>query len=232
MKWVSGFVLVGLVVAVAWFVLLREGETSTPVNGNSDPDLSPPAAEHSSSSPSSPPIARTLQRPELPEPPAKKEEFGSPTFRPPGIPPPPTEEVPPLPFQDWPQLAMEPSLEEIAASWEEDPGSWSPIVMPLPDGEEVTVEIEEVELIGESGGSFGGRVVGEPNSSVRLSFRGGAESGLIQRPAIDQVIRIIPDGSGIVRMKAGSLSEEEAGGGLIPAPPPMASPLPPPSNLE
>ena len=232
MKWVSGFLLVGIGVAVVWFLTWEGNGTSTPLNDNSGPDMSPSVVEDSSSGSSSQPEVRTLQRPELPESPPQKENYGTTTVGPPGIPLPPVKEVPPLPFQDWPRMAMEPSLEEIAASWEEDPERWSPIVMPLPDGEEITVEIEEVDLIGESGGSFDGRVVGEPGSSVRLSFRGGAESGMIRRPEKDQVVRIIPDGDGVVRMKAGSLSEEEAGGGLIPAPPPVASPPLPSSNLE
>lgn len=139
------------------------------------------------------------------------------------------------PFADWPRLAMEPSLAEIASDWEANPAQWSPVVMPLPDGEEVTVTVEQVELLGPSGGSFVGRVENEPESSVKLSFRGGAEAGVIRRPALDQLVRIVPDGDGAVRMQVSSLAAEEttrSPGTLFPAPemPPSPRRLPPPMD--
>ena len=234
----SGWVIAGaMLVVILGGTLWWEGSREEP-----EPTDSPPAGKVSSRQAEAEPhrenLARSEPEPSNTSPPTRIADSpppptGEPTNR---REPPPDPETEP-PFEDWSRMVVEPSLQEIAYRWEADPQQWAPLILPMPDGSEVTMEVDEVELMGDDGGSFVGRVQDEPFSSVELSFRGRAESGTIRRPATNELVRMVPDGEGAVRMQVSSLSGEgQAGAGAgdfpIPQGKPSAAPPPLPPPME
>ena len=133
-------------------------------------------------------------------------------------------------------MSMDLPLREIGKSWLEE-GGQDNFSMPLPDGRDLSIEVERFVAIGQGGGEFIGKVAGYPNSTVKLSYRGLGEAGRISIPSENRVYTYLPGGQGAVIVQEREMGEE---GALVPPmlPPGSIPPMPnfipesPPPNIE
>lgn len=93
-------------------------------------------------------------------------------------------------------MQMEPPLQAIGAAWLNDQGG--NFTMPLPNGDELEIQVERFVAIGETGGEFVGTVKGYPESSVKLSYRGNGEAGTIRLPSENRMYVMLPGEDGSV----------------------------------
>ena len=89
-----------------------------------------------------------------------------------------------------------PSLKEIARDFQA--GRPARISVPLFDGKEALVVVDNFTPYGEKAGAFSGKIEGDPGSFVNISFYEDAESGSIQFPAQNLVYTIQPEPDGSV----------------------------------
>lgn len=91
---------------------------------------------------------------------------------------------------------LRPSLKEIARDFQA--GRPARISVPLFDGKEALVVVDNFTPYGEEAGAFSGKIEGDPGSFVSVSFFEDAESGSIQFPAQNLVYTIQPEPDGSV----------------------------------
>ena len=91
---------------------------------------------------------------------------------------------------------LDPSLRQIADGFRK--GQTAKISVPLFDGREAVVVVEDFTPYGQDGGAFDGVLEGDPGSFVSMAFYQDAESGSIQLPAQNLVYTIQPEPDGSV----------------------------------
>jgi len=91
---------------------------------------------------------------------------------------------------------LRPSLNEIASDFQA--GEPARISVPLFDGNEAVVVVDNFTPYGERAGAFTGKVEGDEGSFVSIAFFEDAESGSIQFPAQNLVYAIQPEPDGSV----------------------------------
>lgn len=91
---------------------------------------------------------------------------------------------------------LKPALKEIAQDFQA--GRPARISVPLFDGQEAVVVVDNFTPYGKEAGAFSGKVEGDPGSFVSVSFYEDAESGSIQFPAQNLVYTIQPEPDGSI----------------------------------
>jgi hypothetical protein len=91
---------------------------------------------------------------------------------------------------------LKPSLKDIAQDFQA--GRSARISVPLFDGQEAVVVVDNFTPYGKEAGAFSGKVEGDPGSFVSVSYYEDAESGSIQFPAQNLVYTIQPEPDGSV----------------------------------
>ncbi|NBB80124.1 MAG: hypothetical protein GVY36_11880 [Verrucomicrobia bacterium] len=155
--------------------------------------------------------------------------------------PPELPNPPDSPFAETPDMLgqesfrIDPPMQEIGEAWINDTGR-SDFSMPITGGKVLDIEVDRFEMIGEDGGEFTGSVKGRPGSSVRLSYRGSSEAGVIRMPSENRLIRIMPGRDGGVVVQERDLAMAERANAEIPANmeiPPVPDFIPPsPPGME
>lgn len=133
-------------------------------------------------------------------------------------------------------IKIDPPMSEIGRSWTEEGGQRYNFSMPVTGGRDLEVEVDRFIAIGQDGGEFIGRVKGKPESSVRLSYRGGAEAGTIQLPSENKSYRVLPNQGKEVVVQERDLRMDESAASMPPGdvaipPVPEFTPPPPPGEM-
>ena len=123
-------------------------------------------------------------------------------------------------------VQMDPPLRELGRAWQTEDGR-NDFSMPLPNGDELEIEVERFVAIGATGGEFTGNVKGYPDSSVTLSYRGGGEAGVIRLPSENRMYVMLPGEDGSVVFQ----ERENQDGSFAGSPPVSLSAIPPAPNF-
>jgi hypothetical protein len=116
---------------------------------------------------------------------------------------------------------LKPSLKDIAQDFQA--GRPARISVPLFDGQEAVVLVDNFTPYGEEAGAFSGKVEDDPGSFVSIAYYEDAESGSIQFPAQNLVYTIQPelDGSVLIgEVDVSALGECATCRGSVPQPGP------------
>jgi hypothetical protein len=131
---------------------------------------------------------------------------------------------------------VEPPMQSIGQEWKAGRQT-SNFTMPVSEGRDLEIQVERFESTGEDGGEFTGTVIGAPDSTVRLSYRGSAEAGRIDIPSEGRSYRILPGKDGAIIVQDRNPSLEAQAGAVFPPvgvelpPVPDFIPPPPPSGI-
>lgn len=101
-------------------------------------------------------------------------------------------------FKRYFKTQLKPSLRDIAKQFQN--GRPARISVPLFDGKEAIVVVDDFTAYGENAGAFSGKIEGDEGSFANIAFFDDAESGSIQFPAQNLVYAIqpVPDGSVLI----------------------------------